>query len=127
LVSVGYAEKAEVVEASTGTAAHLGARAVLSEGSKGQPAVWDQKPTRPSPRPVNGGPPSGFLDETHSLQSHNVPATLPSNDGYSPLWSVNVYDNVDFPKVRDLDSVLKAKLLAPGVATVNCPIVSITP
>ncbi len=78
-----------------------------------------------NPDQPNGGPPSGFLEQ--SKQSHNVPATLPSDDGYSPLWSVNVYDNADFPKVRDLDTALQAKLLAPGVATVNCPIVSITP
>jgi hypothetical protein len=80
-----------------------------------------------NPDQPNGGPPSGFLAEKGSKQSHNVPATLPGDDGYSPLWSVNVYDNADFGKTRDLASVLQANVLASGVATVNCPIVSITP
>jgi hypothetical protein len=80
-----------------------------------------------NPGQPNGGPGSGFRTETNSPQSHNVPATLPGDAGYSPLWQVNVYDNVDFSAVRDLDTVLKAKLLAAGVATVNCPIVFVTP
>ncbi len=40
---------------------------------------------------------------------------------------VNVYDNADFSKVRDRDSVLQANVLAAGVARVNCPIASVTP
>jgi hypothetical protein len=40
---------------------------------------------------------------------------------------VSVYDNADFPSVRDQATALKAKVLGPGVATVNCPIVSIEP
>lgn len=43
------------------------------------------------------------------------------------MWLVSVYDNADFPSVRDLDTVSKAKLLASGVAIVNCPIVFIEP
>jgi hypothetical protein len=43
------------------------------------------------------------------------------------LWLVAVYDNADFPSVHDLASALKAKVLAPGAATVNCPIVSVAP
>ena len=62
-----------------------------------------------------------------SEQTHNVPATLPGDQGYSPLWLVAVYDNADFPSVHDLATVLKAKVLAPGVATVNCPIVFVGP
>jgi hypothetical protein len=80
-----------------------------------------------NPNEPKGGPGSGFRTEQNSPQSHNVPATLPGEDDYSPLWSVNVYDNVDWQKVRNLDTAQSAKLLAPGVATVNCPIVSITP
>ncbi len=76
-----------------------------------------------NPGQPNGGPPSGFRTETNSVQTHNVPATLPGDAGYSPLWFVSVYDNADFPTVRNLDAVLKAKILAAGVATVNCPIV----
>jgi len=80
-----------------------------------------------NPDQPNGGPPSGFRTEMNSKQTHNVPSTLPGDGGYSPLWLVSVYDNADWPMVRDLDSVLKAKLLAAGVATVNCPIVFVMP
>ena len=80
-----------------------------------------------NPSEPNGGPASGFRTEPSSQQTHNVPSTLPGDTGYSPLWLVAVYDNADWPSVRDLDTVLKAKLLAAGVATVNCPIVFIGP
>ena len=56
-----------------------------------------------------------------------MPATLPGDLGYSPLWLVSVYDNGDWPAVYDLKTVLKAKVLGPGVATVNCPIVFVGP
>jgi outer membrane protein assembly factor BamB len=78
-----------------------------------------------NPNQPNGGPTSGFRVEQGSHQTHNVPATLPGDDAYSPLWLVSVYDNTDFDSVRDLDSVSKVKLLAPGAAIVNCPIVFI--
>ena len=40
----------------------------------------------------------------------------------------SVYDNADFPSVHDrLLTALMAKALAPGAATVNCPIVFIGP
>jgi hypothetical protein len=80
-----------------------------------------------NPGQPNGGPGSSFKTETGSEQTHNVPATLPGDPGYSPLWLVAVYDNADFPSVHDLATVLKAKVLAPGVATVNCPIVFVGP
>jgi hypothetical protein len=80
-----------------------------------------------NPDQPKGGPGSGFRAEANSSQTHNVPATLPGNDGYSPLWSVNVYDNADWPKVNNLDTAQNAKLLGPGVANVNCPIVFVTP
>jgi hypothetical protein len=72
-----------------------------------------------------GGPPSGFVTEDGSDQTHNVLTVLPEDAGYSPLWSVNVYDNADFDSVSDLDSVMDAEQLDEGVANVNCPIVSI--
>jgi hypothetical protein len=62
-----------------------------------------------------------------SEQTHNVPATLPGDAGYSPLWLVAVYDNANWPEVKDLKTALKAKVLAPAAATVNCPIVFIEP
>src|SRR5262245_42069889 len=80
-----------------------------------------------NPGQPNGGPGSGFHTEPGSEQTHNVPFTLPGDPGYSPLWLVAVYDNSDFPSVRDKASALKAKVLAPGAATVNCPIVFVGP
>ena len=80
-----------------------------------------------NPGQPNGGPGSGFRTEPNSPQTHNVPFTLPGDAGYSPLWLVAVYDNADFPSVHDRATALKAKVLAPGVATVNCPIVFIEP
>ena len=80
-----------------------------------------------NPGAPNGGPASGFRTESNSPQTHNVPATLPGDPGYSPLWLVAVYDNADWPSVRNLDAAQRAKLLAAGVATVNCPIVFVAP
>ena len=74
----------------------------------------------------DGGPGSGFKAEPNSEKTHNVPLTLPGDPGYSPLWSVAVYDNADFPSVHDKATALTAKVLAPVAATVNCPIVFIT-
>lgn len=78
-----------------------------------------------NPDQQGGGPPSGFVTENGGVQTHNVIQTLPTSAGYSPLWSVTVYDNSDFDKVRDLRTVATAKILATGVATVNCPVVEV--
>ncbi|MEK7423233.1 MAG: hypothetical protein AAB131_05265 [Actinomycetota bacterium] len=75
----------------------------------------------------NGMPPSGFVTEPNSMQTHNVTATVPGDAGYSPLWDVQVYDNADFDAVADLPSAANANILAPSAATVNCPLVSVTP
>jgi len=40
---------------------------------------------------------------------------------------VSVYDNRDWLRLHDLDTVLKAKILAPAAATVNCPTVALAP
>jgi len=72
----------------------------------------------------DSGPASGFNSESDSDQTHNVLQTLPEDDAYSPLWLVNVLDNNDFESVSDLESAQSATLLASGVATVNCPVVS---
>ncbi|WP_254761623.1 hypothetical protein [Natrinema marinum] len=71
-----------------------------------------------------GGPQSGFVTEMESDRTHNVVATLPGDDGYSPLWSVSVYDNADFDAVSDLESATDATVLEAETATVNCPIVA---
>ncbi len=70
-----------------------------------------------------GGPPSGFVTETGTVQTHNVVETLPEDDGYSPFWSVSVYDNADFDSVSDWASASSANILANGAAFVNCPVV----
>jgi len=71
----------------------------------------------------DSGPPSGFVTETGTVQTHNVIATVPSDTDYSPLWSVFVYDNADFDHVTDLSSAQAANILAEGVMYVNCPVV----
>ena len=38
---------------------------------------------------AGGGPASGFMTEQGTMQTHNVVATVPSDDGYSPLWAVS--------------------------------------
>ena len=78
-----------------------------------------------NPDQPDGGPASGFVTEMDSDQTHNVPATIPMDTDYSPLWSVNVYDNTQFDMVGDLTSAMNATILGNGVATVNCPIVSV--
>ncbi|MFT4921065.1 MAG: hypothetical protein ACI8XM_000258, partial [Haloarculaceae archaeon] len=74
-----------------------------------------------NPGQEGGGPASGFVTEDGNAQTHNVVATVPGDGGYSPLWSVNVYDNAEFGDVSDLDSATDATILGTGVATVNCP------
>ena len=78
-----------------------------------------------NPGEDGGGPPSGFVTEGGSDQTHNVVATIPDDDGYSPLWSIHSYDNADFNSVSDLESATAATLLESDAATVNCPIVSV--
>jgi hypothetical protein len=78
----------------------------------------------PDPEDPASGPASGFMTETGTMQTHNVVATLPADDDYSPLWQVNIYDNADFDAVMDLTSAMNATLLGAG-PTVNCPIVSV--
>jgi len=72
-----------------------------------------------------GGPPSGMVTEDGSDQTHNVLETMPEDELYSPLWSVDVYDNADFENVTDWESASQANILATGVMHVNCPVVSV--
>jgi hypothetical protein len=78
-----------------------------------------------NPGQPNGGLASGFRVEPNSEQTHNIPATLPGDKGYSPLWLRVVYDNTDWPSVHNLATALKAKVIPARVLTVNCPIVFI--
>ncbi len=95
--------------------------------------VNDSVPTSPiyvtfnvDPGEPGGGPPSGFVTEPGSEQTHNVIASVPGQPGYSPLWAVNIYDNADFDAVSDLTSAEAASLLVPYAAMVNCPVVTPT-
>lgn len=76
-----------------------------------------------NPGEDGGGPASGFMTEDGTNQTHNVIATLPGDVGYSPLWSVNIYDNAEFEGVSDLESAMDATLVSDDGPTVNCPIV----
>lgn len=78
-----------------------------------------------NPDQAGGGPPSGFVSEEGSMQTHNVIATLPEDEAYSPLWLVNAYDNADFESVTNLSTAWETNILGAGVARVNCPVVSI--
>jgi len=78
-----------------------------------------------NPSAPGGGPSSGFKVETGTSQTHNVLATLPSSASYSPLWSVNAFDNADFAKVDDLPTAQSAVSVGTGLATVNCPMATI--
>ena len=78
-----------------------------------------------NPDQEGGGPPSGFVMETGSDQTHNVVETLPEDDDYSPFWDVDVYDNAFFDNVWNWETASMATVLGTGVALVNCPIVSV--
>jgi hypothetical protein len=80
-----------------------------------------------NPGTPGGGPGSGFKTEPGTEQTHNVLTTLPVDGAYSPLWQVSVYDNASFSTVHDLTTLRQAKILAPNVATVNCPVVAVQP
>lgn len=69
------------------------------------------------------GPSSGFKTETaNPMQTHNIPATLPGDVGYSPLWNVFVIDNANFSSISNLATATGFSSTAAG-AKVNCPIV----
>lgn len=75
--------------------------------------------------PPAGGPPSGFVTEAGTNITHNVLGSLPGDVGYSPLWSVSVYDNADFNTVSNFSTAVGANILGMDVMNVNCPMASI--
>jgi hypothetical protein len=77
-----------------------------------------------NPDQPGGGPPSGFMTEPGTDQTHNVLATIPGDAGYSPLWGVHPYDNQFFGQVVDLQSATAIENFG-HVANVNCPVVFI--
>ncbi|MCA9679831.1 MAG: hypothetical protein H6709_02615 [Kofleriaceae bacterium] len=76
-----------------------------------------------NPDQPGGGPPSGFVTEPGTDQTHNVVASVPGDTGYSPLWAVNIYDNADFDNVSDLTTAEASNIVEPYAAMVNCPLV----
>lgn len=77
---------------------------------------------------INPGEPNGeteFHTEPGTKQTHNIVATVPGDEGYSPLWLRVVYDSAAWASVRDLDSALKAKVIPAKELRINCPIVSV--
>ena len=76
-----------------------------------------------NPDQPNGGPPSGFVVESGTDQTHNVLATVPGQAAYSPLWRVSVINNTDFGSVSNLSSAQGANIMAMNVMNVNCPVV----
>ncbi len=76
-----------------------------------------------NPNLPGGGPPSGFVVEAGTMQTHNVLANIPSDAGYSPLWNVYMYDNANFSSVNNLTTAQAASILVSGAALVNCPTV----
>jgi hypothetical protein len=109
----------------------------FSEGDLTTPAPAEGHPDVPladilvtfniNPDQPGGGPPSGFMTEPGTMQTHNVVDSLPGDPDYSPFWDVDVYDNAAFDSVSDLASAQAAPVLATGVALVNCPVVWIEP
>jgi hypothetical protein len=78
----------------------------------------------PDPNNPMSGPPSGFETEPGTMQTHNVPETVPEDAAYSPLWNVDVYDHSAFGSVTNLMTAIHAPLLLPGAAIVNCTVVA---
>ncbi len=73
----------------------------------------------------NSGPTSGFEVEPGTDQTHNVLATLPSDPNYSPLWTVDAYNNSYFSNVNGLTSAQMATSAGSGLGNVNCPLVKV--
>jgi hypothetical protein len=78
-----------------------------------------------NPGQPSGGPDSGFKTVMGSGQTHNVITSIPSDAGYSPLWTVRVYDNGAFNNVSNINTAMAATLLVPDAGMVNCPVVHI--
>lgn len=77
----------------------------------------------PSASNPASGPASGFKTEANNpSQTHNILATIPSDTGYSPLWSVSFLPNSNFDKAKNLSVVPDLMPMAAG-ANVNCPVV----
>ena len=77
---------------------------------------------------INPGQPGGgveFCTEPNSMQTHNVVATVPGDEAYSPLWLRVVYDSAACPSVHNLETAQQAKVIPAEVLFINCPYVAI--
>jgi len=78
---------------------------------------------------INPGQPGGEMefctDPNNSTQTHNIVATMPGDNGYSPLWLRVVYDSAACASVHNLETALQAKKVAANVLFINCPMVSV--
>lgn len=78
-----------------------------------------------NPGEEGGGMASGLKTESGTSQTHNVLATLPDDDDYSPLWIIRIYDNAAFDDVVDLSSAESAPRLIGNAGYANCPVAAI--
>src|SRR5579859_5412968 len=78
----------------------------------------------PDPANPMSGPPSGFVTEMGTIQTHNVISVLPSDPSYSPLWSVGAYKSAAFSAVSNWATATQAPVAAAHLANVNCPVVA---
>jgi hypothetical protein len=79
----------------------------------------------PSSTNPMSGPPSGFVTEPGSMQTHNVISTLPTDSAYSPLWAVSAYKSTSFSAVSNWKTAIQAPVAASGLGDVNCPVVAV--
>jgi hypothetical protein len=80
----------------------------------------------PDPNNAMSGPPSGFVTEMGSMQTHNVISVLPTDSSYSPLWSVSAYKSASFAAVSNWMTAFQAPIAAANLANVNCPVVAVS-
>jgi len=76
---------------------------------------------------TNGDRTSGYVREPGTPQTHNVLAALPSDPGYSPLWTIVVYDNSAFAAVTNLAAARSAPVIHPNLFILNAPVVALLP
>ena len=76
---------------------------------------------------ANGDRASGYMREPGTSQTHNVLGALPSDPGYSPLWTVVVYDNTAFAAVTSLAAARTAPVIDPNLFILNAPVVGLLP
>ncbi|MGO9837439.1 MAG: hypothetical protein ACLP1X_24885 [Polyangiaceae bacterium] len=79
----------------------------------------------PDPSNPMSGPPSGFVMEPGTMQTHNVISVLPTDPSYSPLWMVSAYRSASFASVSNWATASQAPVAAADIANVNCPVVAV--